>query len=284
MIDYIDIRKQIESIHHEAVRLGDDFYMFDVSNHPNPIVPFKIGNYGCCICLQGKVRGMIDLMPTELGTGQIALNVPGQLLEQQAMSADFRGIGIILSRQFVENLGLPYNLNIVTMVRDCPVFKLNEPQMESVLSYCRMAKRLLGKERPFRHEMIRHLTCAFLYGIGSQLSLLSESRNWSNEEHLMHRFLNDIRTYYKRERKVSFYAENLHLSPNYFSAVIKSFSGKSPVEWIDSYITSEARALLKGTNLTIQQISHELGFPSQSFFGKFFKRQMGLSPKEYRES
>ncbi len=284
MIDYIDIRTWIENIHHEAVCLGEDFYIFDVSCRPSFTIPFKISNYGCCICLQGKARGIIDLMPTELGTGQIALNVPGQLLEQHVMSADFRGIGIILSRQFVESLGLLYNQNIVTMVRDCPVFKLNKPQIESALSYCNMAKRLLGKVRPFRHEMLRHLTCAFLYGIGSQLSLLSESRYRSNEEHLMYRFLNDIRTYYKRERKVSFYAEMLHLSPNYFSAVIKSFSGKSPVEWIDSYITSEACALLKGTNLTIQQISHELGFPSQSFFGKFFKRQMGLSPKEYRES
>ncbi|MGM9812134.1 MAG: helix-turn-helix domain-containing protein [Muribaculaceae bacterium] len=48
-------------------------------------------------------------------------------------------------------------------------------------------------------------------------------------------------------------------------------------------MTKEACAMPKGTNLTIQQISIELSFPSQSFFGKYFKRIIGLPPKEYRE-
>lgn len=45
----------------------------------------------------------------------------------------------------------------------------------------------------------------------------------------------------------------------------------------------EAKVLLKSSTLTVQQIAHELNFPSQSFFGKYFKRLVGLSPKEYRE-
>jgi AraC-like DNA-binding protein len=46
----------------------------------------------------------------------------------------------------------------------------------------------------------------------------------------------------------------------------------------------EAKALLKSTDKTIQQISDELNFPSQSFFGKYFKRRAGISPKNYRKS
>jgi len=48
-------------------------------------------------------------------------------------------------------------------------------------------------------------------------------------------------------------------------------------------IELEAKALLKSTNMTIQQISDELHFPSQSFFGKYFKRLAGVSPREYRK-
>jgi AraC-like DNA-binding protein len=47
-------------------------------------------------------------------------------------------------------------------------------------------------------------------------------------------------------------------------------------------VVLEARALLKSTNMTVQQISDELNFPSQTFFGKYFKRRVGMSPKEYR--
>ena len=46
----------------------------------------------------------------------------------------------------------------------------------------------------------------------------------------------------------------------------------------------EVKALLKSTNMTIQQISDELNFPSQSFFGKYFKLVVGMSPKEYEKS
>ncbi|WP_418429299.1 helix-turn-helix domain-containing protein [Barnesiella intestinihominis] len=42
--------------------------------------------------------------------------------------------------------------------------------------------------------------------------------------------------------------------------------------------------LLKNSSMTIQQISNELNFPSQTFFSKYFKHQIGLSPKEYRKS
>ena len=105
----------------------------------------------------------------------------------------------------------------------------------------------------------------------------------SNDEALMDNFSKEVQLSYKKERKVLYYADRLHLSAGYLSTIIKRVSGKTAAEWIDDYVTLEAKALLKSTNLTIQQISDELNFPSQSFFGKYFKRITGLSPKEYRE-
>ena len=111
----------------------------------------------------------------------------------------------------------------------------------------------------------------------------TESKKLSNEEILMQNFLKTVQQYYKKERKVIFYADKLHLSAGYLSTVIKNVSGKTAAEWIDDYVILEAKSLLKSTNLTIQQISDGLNFPSQSFFGKYFKRQTGISPKEYKK-
>lgn len=52
----------------------------------------------------------------------------------------------------------------------------------------------------------------------------------------------------------------------------------------DDYVVLEAKTLLKSTNLTILQISEELHFANQSFFGKYFKQHTGLSPMRYRRS
>ena len=70
----------------------------------------------------------------------------------------------------------------------------------------------------------------------------------------------------------------------YLSKVIKDNSGMSAGEWIDNYVAMEAKALLKSANMTVKQIIDELNFSSQSFFGRYFKRIVGVSPKEYRKS
>ena len=62
------------------------------------------------------------------------------------------------------------------------------------------------------------------------------------------------------------------LTPKYLSNVMKEKSSKSAGRWIDNYVTLEEGALFKSTNMTIRQISDELIFPSQSYFGKYFKR------------
>lgn len=100
----------------------------------------------------------------------------------------------------------------------------------------------------------------------------------------MGNFMDLIRTHYKEHRGAEFYADKLCLTPKYLTKVIKENSGKSANDWIDDYVVLEAKALLKSTNMTIQQISDELNFPSQSFFDKFFKRHVGVSPKEYKKN
>jgi AraC-like DNA-binding protein len=67
------------------------------------------------------------------------------------------------------------------------------------------------------------------------------------------------------------------------SAVIKQTSNNGAADWIDECVLLQAKVLLNSSSLNIQQIADELNFPSQSFFGKYFKRLTGLSPKQYRE-
>jgi YesN/AraC family two-component response regulator len=91
-----------------------------------------------------------------------------------------------------------------------------------------------------------------------------------------------VQTHYREQRGLDFYADKLCITPKHLSKVIKAISDKPANDWIDEHVVLEAKALLKSTNMTIEQISDELNFPSQSFFGKYFKRVTGMSPKEYK--
>lgn len=268
-------RRTVESV-------DDDFFIFDVSESKPPFHPFKINMYVCCICLRGKSRGKINLSPYNMESNMMSINVPGQIIEQEFMSDDFSCICVLMSERFVSGLGLPYNFQTYMALQECPILKLTSGQMKAMLSYSTMIHNLFKVEHPNKSEVIKYLTCAFLYGMGYYFHQLVGNRKLTKEETLVQKFSMEVQRYYKKERKVLFYAGLLHLSAGYLSTLIKRYSGKSAAEWIDSYVILEAKALLCSTNLTIQQISDELNFPSQSFFGKYFKRHTGMSPKEYK--
>lgn len=104
----------------------------------------------------------------------------------------------------------------------------------------------------------------------------------NRQEELFRLFLQLLEENYLRERSTGFYASQLCISPKYLSSIIKEQSGKTCAEWIDEYISFNAKTLLKDSTLSIKQISDRLGFPSQSIFGRFFKKINGVSPKEFR--
>lgn len=281
-MDILNLRNEAQS-NRQVLCVDDDFYIFDVTDNSLSNHPFKIDMYVCCICLQGESVGNINLSPYRLAHAKMSINISGQILEQEFISDDFRGICIFMSDKFISSLGLPYNFETYMLLQDMPVLDLKPGQLDAMLSYCTMVRRVIENGHPYRLDIIKHLTCAFFYGIGYYFHQLSKNKILSNDEALMNDFSKEVQQFYRKERKVLFYADRLHLSASYLSTVIKRVSGKTAAEWIDDYVVLEAKALLKSTKLTIQQISDELNFPSQSFFGKYFKRITGMSPKEYRE-
>jgi len=89
---------------------------------------------------------------------------------------------------------------------------------------------------------------------------------------------------FRHERRVGWYGEQLCITPKYLSETVKMVSKRTPIEWIDNYVTLEMRVLLKNTNMSLKEIAQELHFPNQSFLGKFFKEHVGMSPTDYRKS
>ncbi len=89
---------------------------------------------------------------------------------------------------------------------------------------------------------------------------------------------------FKKERSIKYYADSLFTTNKYLSDQIKKYSGKPARKYIDEMVILEAKIMLQNPNLTIAQISDELHFPNQSFFGKFFKNYTDLSPLQYKKS
>jgi AraC-like DNA-binding protein len=82
---------------------------------------------------------------------------------------------------------------------------------------------------------------------------------------------------------VKYFAEECFLSPNYFGDLVKKETGRTPQEHIQSKIIDLAKEELLGTEKTINEISDGLGFQYSQHFNRYFKRNVGMTPSQYRK-
>jgi AraC-like DNA-binding protein len=73
------------------------------------------------------------------------------------------------------------------------------------------------------------------------------------------------------------------LSQDHLSRIVREHSGTTCKAWIERAVLLEAKVLLRHTDRTITDISEALHFPNDSFFCKYFKRLIGMTPRQYRE-
>ena len=269
-----------------VVSVDTDFMLFDnIRIMPAFKYPFKVDVTTAVICTKGSVKGSFNMKSYHAQAPCFITVLSNQILQYEEISDDFEGLFIVMSKRFSDSLfvNAQERLPLFLSVKENPYVPLSEESLETMKTYYEMFHKIVSqKDNPNRLDTVRHLTLAFFYVSGSQIHKRSDDTKKSKKDMLLENFLELIQKHFKEDRSVDFYADKLCLTPKHLSTVIRQTSGKTAGEWIDEQVVLEAKALLKSTNMTIQQISDELNFPSQSFFGKYFKRVVGMSPKEYR--
>ena len=269
--------------------IGNDFAIFDnIGDIPLFGYPTRLNASCLTLCLKGHCRIRINLKEHELTEGVLVVTLPEQILQQVERSDDFTGVFIVVSGQFIDDV-LPTVQQLFPlffMIKEQPCVRLRPEEMEAVQEYYSfLQKKVKLKDNPFRKEITQGLLMALCYEIYDiyQGHAVKERTPKSRKEDLFERFIRYVYEFYKEERSVSFYADKMFLTPKHLSTMVKEVSGKTAGEWIDSLVILEAKAMLKSSEQSIQEIADELHFANQSFFGKYFKHHTGFSPKEYRK-
>ena len=210
---------------------------------------------------------------------------PGQIVSMERVSEDFEADILFLSKRFVESLMVFVSGSISLRFKNSRGFSVDRMEAESpstAIFYKAIRNILKDKENAYRMQVVQHTIMALFYSSEHVRELEPNDTVRTNADIITKEFLKHVKDNFRKERQLQFYADQLCITPRYLSRVVKECTGSSAAEWIERSVVLEARALLKSTNMTVQQISDELNFPSQTFFGKYFKRRVGMSPKEYR--
>ena len=255
-------------------------------------IPTQIDCFAVILYEQGNLTIKCNLKDIDIKPRSILFVPPGTVL-QMLHYENTRSAVFYFHRQFVQQLNisvqriLPYSLSL----GESYSFQLDKAAFYQAWKQLEMMEQSIAQDKSlvYYHESAQSSIQAFSYNLMSQLARHLEQQgkhplrnSVKHEEDMFRRFILLVNQHHMRERFISFYAEQMHLTPKYLSSIIRRASGHGPAEWINQNVVLEAKNLLKHTNKSIQEVAYALNFPNQSFFGRWFKTQTGISPKQYR--
>ena len=249
---------------------------------------------GFFLCQRGSVEVSLNDHTFHIQAGDIYLYTPSTFVSVLRRSNDLEGIAVKCKLEFVLPM-MERNVNVhdFLTLRENPCIRLDGVQQDSL-------EMMLATLRNRQCKLLELNPDSGIYSIMTQLVLsLAEAIvhellfDYACNQHLLpqaqdakdrvfQEFLVSLFRNYKKEREVMFYASEQRLTPRYFSSIVKEKSGHSALQWIVQMVISSICQILKNSDASLKEIAIDFNFPSQSFFGKYFKRYVGMSPKDYR--
>ena len=238
----------------------------------------SVHKYGFYLCLEGTARILLGKNVYRLIRGCLCIYTPNTMFHVLERSDDLRGIlgeyGVDTFFPIVSSIDIRKRLQI----RREPCVEISDDQAERIVQ---LIDVMNGENSEQCARYLRYAVCVKImetYFSNTPMPAMEQDR----EDRLMNRFLVSLYENYHRHRTVQFYADEQHLSPYYFSSIIKRKSGMSVMQWIERVTMTFAQQYLGNSDLSVKQISELLNFPDQSTFGRYFKQREGCSPSEYR--
>lgn len=249
--------------------------------------PVRLKCEMCVLCNGGKVNAAVNLKQIEVGVHDFVVLPPGTIFQISSIEGDLSLYILGFSSQFLQREDrLKQVMDITYLAFDSPVNRLAPEGFSLMLDYFKFLIKLYG----FMDEKHRSMMAPGLFnnvqmGIAmAYRDVTYEQGGLTKSEQLCRDFGQLVMQHYAQKRNVSWYADQLGITHAYLCSVVKQVTGQTCMDIISSAVIMEIKSQLKLTNLSIQAISDSLNFANLSFFGKYFKRHVGMSPLEYRNS
>ena len=269
--------------------LKEEFFMIEhvgADLLKNITEPMKFSANTWIFVRSGKCRAAISLVEHEISGPTFVSVPPSHIMIPRNFDEDFDAAFMVFSSQFYHTLSMSLdNTGISELMVRHPVVKIPEGVEEEVENSLKHIRKVLNNsENPYGTQAVMGEVMAMLYGSLYKCYDPYRGEDTGKTGRMVAKFRTLAQSYYKTERWLEFYASKIGVTPKYLSRTVKAQTGYTATEWLERFVILEAKVLLKSTNMTIQQIAEELNFQSQSLFGKYFKSNTGISPREFRNS
>jgi AraC-like DNA-binding protein len=249
--------------------------------------PHKHDYYTILFLIEGSGIHRIDFNDFEMSGNQVFFVSPGQV-HQVIEKSKPKGFAILFSEHFLIKNYLKTrfieDINLFNNYGFSPPLEINKEESDKLELISEELFKTYNSDIKFKSNAISSWLQLFLISCNNLCSLNPQSNHEIHSAHgLLSNFKELIEKYYKEWHQTSKYADALFVTADHLNRVVKSLTGKTAKEFIQSRIITDAKRMFYYTDFTNKQIGYELGFSEPANFSAFFKKCTGKSPSKFRK-
>ena len=279
----------------EEVRIGysdNDIVVVDSIQRFAEINAAHIAMNVIMVCSNGKIQARMNDMQLSLSKNQVAIVPQNVLVTDIMISPDFDMKAVFLTNSILQSLLRDKMMlwNDMMYVYHHHVITLDDDDVDNYSQFYDMLRVAVERssKKPFREEVVQSLLKVALLALCGEMKLLLPDEHLDDDARLSNthfqRFLEVLHNSEVKYRPVEYYASELCISPKHLTSICKKISGKTASEWIREQVLEDIRYYLKKTDLSIKQVCNRVGFSNTSFFGKYVKEHLGMTPVAFRKN
>ena len=292
LVGWVDVRRRISS--------DNDFCIMDFKyggeNSEFAGFPCRVDGFVAIFCISGEFSITINMDEYTVKKDTLLLNVPSNVINSASCSQenlkDLHFIMMAISTDYLTGLNIDGSKILSGDMQMWQIPSIVMSRQEKALgeSYLMLADKILDYPFEYRRQSLRGVVSSLAYFIvdmcvkRQEVSLSQPWKPGARNRTATMQFLKLVAEHPHTERTVLFYADKMCLTPKYLSKLVKSATGRSAPEWIDSYVILEIKNMLKYSDMPIKEIAARMNFSNQSVFHKYFRAHTGMTPAQYRNS
>jgi len=266
----------------ESFRAGTDNLAF----FSNRLVKLTTGG-ALLYCTKGEAEITIDLQKYSIVPHTHIILLPGSILSLSSASEDFLVHYFVFSGEMMKMACMRLEPTFMHFLKELSCYTHSKPEaIKSIRGLIESSVAIYeDKENRFRDSIAQNLLQIFFLNTYDKVQRLfskEQVEGSSRKGQLFKKFIRLVHLNCATQRDVTFYAEKLCISTRYLSSITQTIGKTSAKEIIDDFLILEIKVALQSTHLSLKEIAERYRFPDQSFFGRYFKKHTGMSPKEYR--
>lgn len=250
--------------------------------------PQKNRYYTILLCLAGSLVLKVGYHSFTLESGMISIIPADTMYTTEEPSPDLTVLQLSFSKSFLQKMF--FKDDIVDELLDLnvnypPVFTLLDDDFGFLQTRFEHIGRELERKAAYHLDIVRLVLTEILYGYNRacEYCLLGFQKNMNRNYQLTYQFRRLVDTHFLEWRTLTSYAEQLGITAKHLTEVVKEETGQTALQVLHERLLRESQYLLKHSNHSVKECGYLLGFDDPSYFNRFFKSHLGISPNNYRE-